>query len=615
MRNSVKTPTNFKRTRLAALLPALLLAGCGGGGESSVPGLLAGDPIPQLVSDVQVRVDLPRRIISLNEAVVVQGTVSGQTSELSASSDTEYRGSYELPFNVEHTIHLSIRRQSDNLILGTAQQQHFTSGSDLQIYFPEENINMEIDSDGDGFSNIRELEDGADPYGRNGDYDGDGTPDSVDTDDDNDGVADSSDAFPYNASETVDTDQDGTGDNSDPDDDNDGVDDNRDTFPRDGSESVDTDGDGIGNNADTDDDNDGISDVNDINPLDAQSAFDTDGDGIGDTIDTDDDNDGVNDINDRFPLDDSESLDTDSDGIGNNADPDDDNDDTHDLADPQPLNPNITGREDSDADGVPDIDDDFPLDANEFNDQDGDGIGNNADLDDDGNGIPDDQEDSIAIIPRTDFPPTVDGVFGWSEWRNAVRCDNKGNFLGVSHLIIDAVGDEIEDNSWANSNWRAIHDGRFLYVLVTVVNEPFFERFNDSVDAWHDDSVEVFLDAGNEQSLTYDSNDFQKVFTFTGNSDAGSSSASRLQTQFNTSLATDIGVETNSVYEIRIDMASAGLSIGTRFGFDVHINDDDDGGDRETKWAWFAPSGDDSSWHNPSLFGQAILAPGAFFVD
>ena len=314
MRNTVKTPTNFKRTRLAALLPALLLAGCGGGGESAIPGLLAGDPIPQLVSDVQVRVDLPRRITSLNEAVVVQGTVSGQTSELSASSDTEYRGSYELPFNVEHTIHLSIRRQSDNLILGTAQQQHFTSGSDLQIYFPEENINMEIDSDGDGFNNIRELEDGADPYGRNGDYDGDGTPDSVDSDDDNDGVADSSDAFPYNASETVDTDQDGTGDNSDPDDDNDGVDDNRDTFPRDSSESVDTDGDGIGNNADTDDDNDGISDANDINPLDAQSAFDTDGDGIGDTIDTDDDNDGVNDINDRFPLDDSESLDTDSDG-------------------------------------------------------------------------------------------------------------------------------------------------------------------------------------------------------------------------------------------------------------------------------------------------------------
>ena len=137
MRNSVKTPTNFKHTRLAALLPALF-AGCGGGGESSIPGLLAGDPIAELVSDVQVRVDLPRRITSLNEAVVVQVTVSGQTSELSASSDTENRGSYELPFNVEHIIHLSIRRQSDNLILGTAQQ-HFTSGSDLQIYFPEKN--------------------------------------------------------------------------------------------------------------------------------------------------------------------------------------------------------------------------------------------------------------------------------------------------------------------------------------------------------------------------------------------------------------------------------------------------------------------------------------------
>ena len=65
-------------------------------------------------------------------------------------------------------------------------------------------------------------------------------------DSDEDGVADVDDAFPLDASESVDTDGDGVGDNADPDDDGDGVDDLLDAFPLDASETVDSDFDGIG---------------------------------------------------------------------------------------------------------------------------------------------------------------------------------------------------------------------------------------------------------------------------------------------------------------------------------------------------------------------------------
>ena len=51
-------------------------------------------------------------------------------------------------------------------------------------------------------------------------------------DDDGDGVADGSDAFPLDATETLDTDSDGTGNNADTDDDGDGVADDLDAFPR-----------------------------------------------------------------------------------------------------------------------------------------------------------------------------------------------------------------------------------------------------------------------------------------------------------------------------------------------------------------------------------------------
>ena len=84
------------------------------------------------------------------------------------------------------------------------------------------------------------------------------------------------DAFPYDASEWLDTDADGIGNNADEDDDNDGVLDQFDLFSLNPLESKDTDGDGIGDNADTDDDNDGYSDPEEVaegtDPLDANSA-------------------------------------------------------------------------------------------------------------------------------------------------------------------------------------------------------------------------------------------------------------------------------------------------------------------------------------------------------
>jgi oligosaccharide reducing-end xylanase len=40
-------------------------------------------------------------------------------------------------------------------------------------------------------------------------------------------------------------------------------------------------------------------------------------------------------------------------------------------------------------------------------------------------------------------------------------------------------------------------------------------------------------------------------------------------------------------------------------GLDVHVDDDDDGGDRDGKLTWKAKQ--DDAWQNPSLFGGAIL--------
>lgn len=89
------------------------------------------------------------------------------------------------------------------------------------------------------------------------------------SDQDSDTIADENDNCPETANPSqANFDGDSEGDACDLDDDNDSVLDELDAFPFDATESVDTDGDGTGNNADTDDDNDGVADPEDAFPLD-----------------------------------------------------------------------------------------------------------------------------------------------------------------------------------------------------------------------------------------------------------------------------------------------------------------------------------------------------------
>ena len=225
---------------------------------------------------------------------------------------------------------------------------------------PLDGNSLAVDTDGDRRPNCADPDDDNDGVAdaddafpldaaESIDTDGDGIGNNADPDDDNDGQTDADEiscgSNPLDRTSLApDFDGDRRPDCADPDDDNDGVDDVNDAFPRDASESLDTDGDGIGNNADPDDDNDGQTDADEIscgsNPLDRTSlAPDFDGDRRPDCADPDDDNDGVSDSIDAFPFDPSESLDTDRDGIGNNADPDDDNDGVADAIDAFPFDP------------------------------------------------------------------------------------------------------------------------------------------------------------------------------------------------------------------------------------------------------------------------------------
>ncbi len=375
----------------------------------------------------------------------------------------------------------------------------------------------------------------------------------------------------------------------------------------------DFDGDGVANETDLDDDNDGILDTQDAFPLNADESLDTDGDGIGNTLDYDDDNDLYIDDIDLFPLNPDEALDTDLDTIGNNADTDDDGDGVIDIEDLRPLDPTYSGNEDSDADGYRDRDDAFPDNPNEFNDVDGDGIGDNADPDDDNNGVPDDQENALVAIPYTQDPPIIDGAYGADEWLDATSADNRGNRLLIDHLLVDNNGTLIDQDPNIDHRWRAMHDGRYLYVLVLVNHEPFYERFDDSDDIWLDDGIELFFDTGNEGATSFDQNDFQVLLRYNYlNPESvvrGFNSAYGLWVSYCSNLNLETPQTLHTYYEAKISLSSIGLAPGQRFGIEVQINEDDDGGDRDAKFGWHAPANTDTTWQNPSHLGTAILVP------
>jgi len=175
------------------------------------------------------------------------------------------------------------------------------------------------DSDDDGFLDLIEGD---------GDPDGDGIPNYLDTDSDGSGVDDTTDG-------DGDNDSDGIPDYLDTDDDNDGV--------LDGDEAADSDGDGIPDQIES-------------------NIQDTDADYTADYLDTDSDGDGILDA-------DEGTADNDGDGIPAYLDADE-----------------SEGGGDSDGDGLPDV---VEAARGAYTDSDGDTIPDWMDLDSNGDGMPD----------------------------------------------------------------------------------------------------------------------------------------------------------------------------------------------------------------------------------
>ena len=195
-----------------------------------------------------------------------------------------------------------------------------------------------------------------------------------------------------------------------------------------------------------------------------------------------------------------------------------------------------------------------------------------------------------ASIRKASQPPAIDGMAEdiWSESRQ----------YKIGNVIYSPISSD-EDFS---ASYKAIFDTENLYLLVDVTDDNLK---NDSDEYWLDDCIEVFIDADNSKSDGYGDNDYQYYFEW-DDAVPGMGEARRGRTG-NVSFAI-ARTETGYRAEIRLPWSTLGTkpSAGAKIGLDVHVNDDDDGGDRDSKLTWRGK--EDNAWQTPQAFGTAELA-------
>ena len=180
---------------------------------------------------------------------------------------------------------------------------------------------------------------------------------------------------------------------------------------------------------------------------------------------------------------------------------------------------------------------------------------------------------------------------------------SRNRFRKISNLV---VGD-IENSKDLSAQWRASWDNKKLYLQVTVVDDRLIQ---DSANHWADDSIEIYLDADNSHRAKYDGrNDIKFSFRLKDKRVTIDGIKSRLNAN---KLVQAIQFKMRKLargYHLEVAIPWKALKIKPRtnqkIGFEVQVNDDDDGKQRDAKVAWNGKV--DQAWKNPQMFGAIVL--------
>jgi hypothetical protein len=207
------------------------------------------------------------------------------------------------------------------------------------------------------------------------------------------------------------------------------------------------------------------------------------------------------------------------------------------------------------------------------------------------------QEPDAQIPPAGSPEPVIDGI------REDIWLVSEEHEIPYNN-----VGEDPVDDMDCSGTWWALWDIDYLYLYVDVKDE---DLQNDSGESWQDDSVEIYVDAGNDKLLSYGADDYQYRAAwnvdFPEIQEYHHGSTSLPGVEF-------IVSETDDGYALEIKFPWEALyidgspALNDLMGFTVMINDDDAGDNRETQLAWQPNTAD--AWQDPSMFGTVQLVAG-----
>jgi Carbohydrate family 9 binding domain-like/Concanavalin A-like lectin/glucanases superfamily/Tetratricopeptide repeat len=192
-------------------------------------------------------------------------------------------------------------------------------------------------------------------------------------------------------------------------------------------------------------------------------------------------------------------------------------------------------------------------------------------------------------IKQAPVAPVIDGVAD-AAWSAA----DKIKLTNVHYTPPSSPND-------LSANFKTMWDQNNLYLFIDVTDDVLK---NDAVEAYENDSIEVYIDATNSKAASYGPTDYQYIFVW------DKTSPKMQETKQNRTEGVQYAmVTTNTGYQLEIKFPWSTLGTkphtGAKIGLDVHVNDNDSGGKRKTKLTWHSVP--DNAWQNPQLFGNAEL--------
>jgi hypothetical protein len=212
----------------------------------------------------------------------------------------------------------------------------------------------------------------------------------------------------------------------------------------------------------------------------------------------------------------------------------------------------------------------------------------------------------VGVIYNCAFPIkdiTLDGKLDEPFWKLAP-------WHKVSH---DMGWNNPKDDQDGSLEFACVADEEYLYVAIKVWDDKKVVDEDVGCNVWKDDSVEIYIDGGNEKAPAYDGNDSQITI---GRDNVGGDPdkpklggcVGQLQGPNTGTKAGVVDTDYGWSVEAAVPLDSFGIKLadGTVIGFNVQLNDDDDKGARDHKLAWSKKERQvgERSWQDPSVFGE-----------